>query len=150
MLTSAKTILLHFGIAVALALLVGIAPQLIVRLFPDIGWHLLTAFYLIIACAQITFYLLTTFTGLWLTILSFVLNFILWVAEQVNLESFFHDAAFYQDERFRYGVIVLGGLLWAFNKLVIDRLYIVLKVRISIANRADRIVAGWCEIKRQK
>ena len=46
-------------------------------------------FYILIVLSQVFFYLLTTYTNIWLTILSFILNFVLWVAEQVNLEAEF-------------------------------------------------------------
>ena len=115
------------------------AYNLTILLAPDIGWHFLTVLYLLIVLGQIAFYFLTTYTNIGLTILSFILNFVLWVAEQVNLESFFHDTFFYQDNNFRYAIVVLGGLLWAINKLIIDRLFIAFKVNLSLTNRVGKI-----------
>jgi hypothetical protein len=134
-----KIILLHLGLAIAFAISTAALTDLTTLLPIDIGWHFLTVLYILIVLGQIAFYFLTTYTNIWLTIFSFVLNFILWVVEQVNLESFFHDTFFYQDKIFRYAVIILGGLLWAINKLIIDRLFIVFKVNLSLTNRIDKV-----------
>lgn len=134
-----KSALIHFGIAIIFAISTAALTDLTTLLPIDIGWHFLTVLYVLIVLGQIAFYYLTTYANVWLTILSFILNFILWVAEQVNLERLFHDTFFYQENDFRYGVIVLGGLLWAINKLAIDRLYILLKVNLSLTNRAERL-----------
>jgi len=139
MQSTIKSALIHFGIAITFAISTAALTDLTTLLPIDIGWHFLTVLYVLIVLGQITFYYLTTYTNIWLTILSFILNFILWVAEQVNLERFFHDTFFYQDNDFRYGVIILGGFLWAINKLIIDRLYILFKVNLSLTNRAERL-----------
>ena len=139
MQSTIKSALIHFGIAIVFAVSTAALTDLTTILPIDIGWHFLTVLYVLIVLGQIAFYYLTTYTNVWLTILSFILNFILWVAEQVNLERFFHDTFFYQDNNFRYGVIVLGGLLWAINKLIIDRLFILFKVNLSLTNRADKL-----------
>ncbi len=112
--------LIHFGIAIVFAVMTAALTDLTTPLPIDIGWHFLTVLYVLILLGLIAFYFLMTFTNFWLTILSFILNFILWVAEQVNFEKLFHDTFFYHNNKFRYGVIVLGGLLWAINKLIID------------------------------
>ncbi len=115
-----KTASIHFGLAIAFAISTAALTDLTTFLPIDIGWHFLTVLYILIVLGQIIFYFLTTYTNNWLTILSFILNFVLWVAEQVNLESFFQDTFFYQGKNMRYAVIILGGLLWAINKLFID------------------------------
>jgi hypothetical protein len=135
-----KTASIHFGLAIAFAISTAALTDLTSFLPIDIGWHFLTVLYILIVLGQIIFYFLTTYTNNWLTILSFILNFVLWVAEQVNLESFFQDTFFYQDKNMRYAVIILGGLLWAINKLFIDRLFIVFKVNLSLTNRVDKIL----------
>jgi hypothetical protein len=135
-----KTASIHFGLAIAFAISTAALTDLTTFLPIDIGWHFLTVLYILIVLGQIIFYFLTTYTNNWLTILSFILNFVLWVAEQVNLESFFQDTFFYQDKNMRYAVIILGGLLWAINKLFIDRLFIVFKVNLSLTNRVDKIL----------
>lgn len=139
MQSTIKSALIHFGIAIAFAVSTAALTDLTKLLPIDIGWHFLTVLYVLIVLGLITFYYLTTYTNIWLTILSFILNFILWVAEQVNLERFFHDTFFYQDNNFWFGVIVLCGLLWAINKLIIDRLFILFKVNLSMTNRADKL-----------
>ncbi len=135
-----KTASIHFGLAIAFAISTAALTDLTTFLPIDIGWHFLTVLYILIVLGQIIFYFLTTYTNNWLTILSFILNFVLWVAEQVNLESFFQDTFFYQDKNMRYAVIILGGLLWAINKLFIDRLFIVFKANLSLTNRVDKIL----------
>jgi len=139
MQTAVKSVLLHFGIAIVFAVATAALTDLTTFLPIDIGWHFLTVQYILIVLGQIAFYFLTTYTNIWLTILSFILNFILWVAEQVNIESYFHDTFFYQDDNLRYAVIVLGGLLWATNKLIIDKLFSVLKANLSLINRIEKI-----------
>jgi hypothetical protein len=137
-----KSALIHFGTAIAFAVMFAALTDLTTLLPINIGWHFLTVLYVLIMLGQIAFYYLTTYTNIWLTILSFILNFILWVAEQVNLERFFHDTFFYQDNNFRYAIIILGGLLWAINKLIIDRLFILKKFNLSLTNRAEKLWTG--------
>ena len=134
-----KTAIIHIGLAITFAILCAVLTDLSILLFPDIGWHFLTVFYLLIVFGQIAFYYFTTYTNIWWTIVSFILNFILWVAEQVNLESYFHDTFFYQDKNLRYAVIILGGLLWAINKLIIDRLFIVFKINLSLTTKTEKL-----------
>jgi len=139
MQTTLRAVTIHFGLAIIFAISTAAMTDLTTLLPIDIGWHFLTVLYILILLGQIAFYYLTTYTNIWLTIFSFILNFLLWVAEQVNLESFFHDTFFYQDKNFRYAVIILGGLLWAINKLIIDRLFNIFKVKSSLTNRVDKI-----------
>lgn len=135
-----KTASIHFALAIAFAISTAALTDLTTFLPIDIGWHFLTVLYILIVLGQILFYFLTTYTNIWLTILSFILNFVLWVAEQVNLESFFQDTFFYQEKNMRYAVIILGGFLWAINKQFIDRLFLVFKVNLSLTNRVDKIL----------
>ena len=133
-----KSILLHFGIAMAGS--VGILGfiYLISLVQIDLGWHFLTAFYLLILSGLIVFYIMTTYTNLWLTILSFIFNLLLWVAEQVHLERLFGETFFYKESQWEFAVIVLGGILWASNKLIIDRFFMLLKFNLSPFNRSDK------------
>ena len=85
------------------------------------------------------FYFLTTFFNVGLTVISFVLNFILWVAEQVNLESTFHDSIVYQLNDRGFTVCLLGGFLWATNKLILDWVFIKCKAKIKPANRLNKL-----------
>ena len=140
MQTTGKKILIHLGLASAFAISTLALTDLIGLVFPDIGYHFLTVLYILIISAQILFYYATTYNNVWLTILSFILNYILTTAEQVNIEHKFHDTPFYQGEDFRYGVIVLCGLLWGTNKLLLDRLFIFLKAKTSLTNRADNLL----------
>lgn len=140
MTTTIRATLIHFGLAIIFAVLTVALADLTTLLPIEIGWHFLTVLYVLILLEFIVFYRLTTYTKIWLTLLSFILNFVLWVVEQVNLERFFHDTFFYQDNRFRYAVIILSGILWAFNKLIIDRLFILFKANLSLTNRIENIL----------
>ena len=141
------TILLHLGLASAFAILTAALTDLTVLIFPNIGWHFLTVLYILIVLAQILFYFLTTYTNVWLAILSFILNFVLWTAEQVNLESTFHDTFFYQDKNFRYAVIVLGGLLWGTNKLLLDKIFERFNFKMRASNRLDNL---WTSVTKKQ
>lgn len=90
---------------------------------PDIGWHFITVFYIIILVLQIIFYYLTTNFKFGLTSLSFLFNFVLWLLEQVLIEKNFHDSFIYKGANYKIGVFILGGLLWVTNKILIDKLF---------------------------
>lgn len=135
-----RKLIIHFVLSIIFAFSTLIFTDFSILVFPGIGWGFLTIFYILIILTQILFYILTSYTKTWITLLSFILNFVLWVFEQVNLERYFQDSFFYQDNNFRYGVIVLGGLLWAINKLILDRIFIIFKVHASISNRIDWIL----------
>jgi hypothetical protein len=134
-----KSVIIHFGIAIAFAIMIAGITDFTTVLPIDIGWHFLTVFYILILIGLISFYWLTSYTNIWLTILSFILNFIIWVTEQVNFEKLFHDTFFYEENKFRYGVIVLGGILWTFNKLIIDRIFVLCKLDLSLKNRIEKL-----------
>lgn len=142
MQSTIKSALIHFGIAIAIAVSIVALADVTTLLPIDIGWHLLTFLYVLTTIGQVSFYYLTTYTNVGLTILSFILNYIIWVVQQVNLERTFHGSIFYKDNDFGYGVIVLSGLLWAINKLIIDRMFISVKVNLSSTNRLERL---WTE-----
>lgn len=124
--------LLGFG----LALLTIPIVEGTLAVLPDIGWHFLTVIYVTIFVLQITFYYLTTNFKFGWTVLSFVLNFILWTFEQVIIEKNFHDSFIYQGENWKIGAYVLGGLLWVTNKILIDQL---LNLNKSINRQTSKI-----------
>jgi hypothetical protein len=129
-------IVLHFGLAIVLAIIIHLLTAL-TGLIPDIGYGILTFIYIFIITGLIIYYHLTTYFNIGLTILNFVLNFILWVAEQVNIESTYHDTAFYQNGDFHILVVILGGLLWATNKILIDGIIMLFKVTRRSENRLE-------------
>lgn len=118
-----KTNTIQYLIGVGLALLTIPIGEGVIALLPDIGWHFMTVIYVTILLSQITFYYLTTNFKLGWTVLSFVLNFILWTFEQVIIEKIFHDSFIYQRENWKIGAYILGGLLWVTNKILIDHLF---------------------------
>src|SRR5438552_2160010 len=109
-----KRVLIHFLLAIGFALIPKYIVEIYVKLYPDVGWEFLSIFYISILIVQFLYYYLTTNYNFLLTSLSSIINFILWTAEQVNLESAFHDSWFYQENNHN-GVIILGGILWATN-----------------------------------
>jgi hypothetical protein len=118
-----KKTTIQYLLGLGLALLTIPIVEGTLAVLPDIGWHFLTVIYGTIFILQITFYYLTTnFKFCW-TVLSFVLNFVLWTIEQVVIEKNFHDSFIYQGEKWKIGAYVLGGLLWVTNKILIDQLF---------------------------
>jgi predicted neutral ceramidase superfamily lipid hydrolase len=135
-----KSILLHYSLAIILAILVVALTYMIVKLFPNIGYGILTFAYSFIFIGLICYYAMTTYYNAGFTILSFLLNFILWVAEQVNLEKLFQDTFVYRGTDFGITVTVLGGLLWTTNKLLLDRGFSWLNIKSMPINQLDRLL----------
>lgn len=120
-----KYFLFNYGCAVALTLILLIAAQI-----PFVAY--LSLF--LIGGGLLAHYYLTNVFRFTLTILSFFLNFILWTAEQVNIESAFHYTPLYQSEDYKYLVVLLGAFLWVTNKIIIDFIFIQFKVQIKEMN----------------
>lgn len=118
-----KKTTIQYLIGVGLALLTIPVVEGTLLVFPDIGWHFLTVIYITIFIFQITFYYLTTNYKFGWTSLSFIVNFILWTFEQVVIEKNFHDSFIYKGDNFKIGALILGGLLWVTNKILIDKLF---------------------------
>jgi hypothetical protein len=135
-----KRIFAHIIVATMFAIVTIGITDLCIRIYPDIGWYVLTVSYVSILILQTLYYILFSYTNIWFSALGFTANFILWVAEQVNIEKIFHDSFFYQNDNWRYGVVILGGLLWSVNKLIVDRIYELLKVKMQSLNRLDQLL----------
>ena len=118
-----KKTTIHYLIGVGLALLTILVVEGTILVLQDIGWHFLTVIYITIFIFQITFYYLTTNYKFGWTVLSFIVNFILWTFEQVVIEKNFHDSFIYRGDNFKAGALILGGLLWVTNKILIDKLF---------------------------
>lgn len=121
-MNSVKRYLIEYVIAILFALLIIPILELCIRLIPNIGWHFLTVAYGLIFILQVLYYYLTSIFNIVLSIVSFIMNFLLWIIEQVQLEKVLHDSPFYQGENYKIGVFILGGFLWATNKMLIDAL----------------------------
>ncbi|MES2620983.1 MAG: hypothetical protein V4615_09025 [Bacteroidota bacterium] len=117
-----KKITIQYLIGVGLALFTIPVVEGVLAVLPDIGWHFMTVIYITIFVFQITFYYLTTNYKFGWTVLSFIVNFILWTFEQVVIEKNFHDSFIYKGDNFKIGALILGGLLWVTNKILIDKL----------------------------
>ncbi|MEZ4757410.1 MAG: hypothetical protein R2817_11340 [Flavobacteriales bacterium] len=118
-----RKIAIHFALGIGLGLLVFMVSYLLM-LIPGIGYGILTVLYVLILFAQGAFYGITAVHGrLWSTV-SFVVNFILWVTELVQLEHLLEGTSahqlLYHNDSYYWLRFVLGGLLWAMNKLLLD------------------------------
>lgn len=121
-----KHIWTHLWLAFAFAVVFGGLNAFLLWMFISFGYAALTITYVLIIIGLVQFYKLTTVTKGWWTVLSFVLNFILWTAEQVNFEQAFHNTALYQDDIVSPIFIVsFAAILFAINKAVIDGVFMV-------------------------
>ena len=116
-----KKIGTHYALGIALALLVSLVGY-VLMLIPGIGYGILTVLYVLILFAQGAFYGLTAIHGKAWSTISFLVNFILWVTELVQLEHLLEGSpaykVLYKDQYWLiYGI---GGAFWATNKLVLD------------------------------
>lgn len=118
-----KKIIIQYLLGLGLALLTIPIVEGTLAVLPDIGWHFLTVIYITIFILQIAFYYLTTNFNFGWTVLSFVLNFVLWTFEQVIIEKNLHDSFIYKGDNYKIGPLILGGLLWVTNKILIDKLF---------------------------
>ncbi len=113
----------HYALGIALGLLVFLISYLLM-LIPGIGYGILTVLYVLIVFAQGAFYGFTSVHGRSWSTISFVVNFILWVTELVQLEHLLEGSSahrlIYHNDSFYWLRFVLGGVLWATNKLVLD------------------------------
>jgi len=113
----------HYALGVALGLLVFMLSYLAL-LIPGIGYGSVLFIYIFIFFAQGMFYGLTAVHGrMWSTV-GFILNFVLWTIELVQLEYLLDGSAMhrflYQNDDYYVLRFLLGGALWATNKLIID------------------------------
>lgn len=132
----------HYALGIGLGLLVFVLSFLLMRI-PGIGYGVFAVLYALIFFAQGTFYGLTATHGrLWSTI-SFVVNFILWVTELVQLEHLLEGSSayglVYHNDSYYWLRFALGGVFWATNKLVLDLI-------IELIRDKQRAYAGSIEV----
>jgi hypothetical protein len=118
-----KNTIIHYLFGLGLSLLTIVILEGILAVLPDIGWHFLTIIYITIFILQIAFYYFTTNFSLGWTVLSFLLNLIFWTFELVLIEKYFQESFIYKGDNLKTGALILGGLLWVTNKILIDRLF---------------------------
>lgn len=131
-------ILIQFGLAIILAVIIISLTNLLKTLPIDFG-TILTLFYILVVFGQILFYFLTSYCTFLYTIINFILNFIVWVAQQVHLEKTFHDSCLYENEKYSFVIFILSGFLWAFNKIMIDKILKFMKVDLLDTNIIDQV-----------
>ncbi len=130
----------QFLFLIALTLLVYglmLATLKICTILFDIGWGFLWNIYGYIFFGLVLFYYFTSFHNKWITIGSFLINFILWVAEQVITECHFHNSPFYQKDSNYWLVFLLGGLFWGINKVVLDVIFFQFKIKMKLENKLE-------------
>jgi hypothetical protein len=132
-------IIVHYLFSLVLAALVFISFFLI-EMIPSPGYQFLTYMYISILLGLVLYYFLMTYFKIRLTILSFILNFVLWVAEQVNISSEFQDTFLYHNDNFRIAIVILGGFLWTTNKILLDWLFIKMKANANSSNHLDKLL----------
>lgn len=76
-------------------------------------------------------------------LLNFISNFALWTFEQVQIEMNFRNSFIYQEENYKIGVFILGGLLWVTNKIIIDKLLAINKSVTSKTSKIDTYTIKW-------
>lgn len=119
-----NTILKHYLYGIVLAILV-FGFSTFVQSLPIPGYGALGYMYAFTLGAQVTYYWLTSTNHLKHAILNFILNFFLWITELVQLEHLLdgtgiHRIIYRSDELYVLRSL-LGGILWASNKLLIDK-----------------------------
>lgn len=138
-----RSILIHYMFGIGLALLITPIVEGFLWILPDIGWHFLTVLYSVILLLQVVFYYLASYHSLRWTVLNFVVNYVLWVFEQVQIEQSFGDSFIYQGEKNGVYVLVLGAILWVTNKLLFDAFLFRNKLIVRRPNRLDILVTKW-------
>lgn len=114
-------------VAFALVIAVGLLNYILLSLFSFLGYGAFIFSYLLIGGGLILFYKLTSvfIEKKWIFI-SFGINFIFWITEQILIEKEFSKTIFYQDEKISaMFVLSLGALLFAINKSILDEILIV-------------------------
>ena len=132
---SIRNIGLNFLCSVILLFIVGIfviSSNLLGSVSTTLGAVFLLLTYGSIIGGLIFFYLLTTQYKIGLTVLSFLLNLIVWITEQVVIENHFHNSFLYQNENTgAIFVLVLGVFLWTVNKIVFDAIFLLFKPKMQ-------------------
>ena len=118
-----RKILQHCLLGMALGFFVFLLSYL-AMLIPGMGYGVFVFVFALTLFAQGVFYGLTAIHGRAWSTLGFVVNLILWVTELVQLEhqldgSSIHRLLYHNDNYYALR-FMLGGILWATNKLAID------------------------------
>lgn len=130
--------LIQFGLAIIIVVVIISLTSLLKTLPIDFG-TILTLFYLLVVFGQILFYFFTTYCTFIYTIIHFILNFIFWVAQQVQLEKIFQDSFLYENEKYSFIIFIFSGFLWAFNKVIIDKILKFMKFDLFDSNIIDKV-----------
>lgn len=117
-----RKVVTHYALGLSLGLLVCLLGYLFM-LVAGLGFGIFIL-YVLILFGQGAFYGLTAVHGRSWSTISFVVNFILWVTELVQLDQLLEGSSahmlLYHNDSYYWLRFALGGLLWATNKLVLD------------------------------
>ena len=122
---------IHFISAVVLALLFLFTDLILGSHDTFLENNGLSIVYTIIFVMLIVFYVLMTYLNFWLSVLSFLINFIGTYLELQVIEEIYHDSSFYNVELERLVLIVLGSFLWVKNKMTIDKIFGIIKFKLK-------------------
>ena len=135
-----RKLAIHFALGIGLGLLVFMASFLLM-LIPGMGYGILTVLYALIIFAQGAFYVITAVHGRTWSTISFVVNFIVWVTELVQLEHLLEGTSthqlLYHNDSYYWLRFVLGGVLWAANKLLLDAIIDAMNFKSKVHAGAD-------------
>ena len=137
-----SNIIRHFILALLLAMIVLSLSWTTFKILPSLGYGILLIVYIMIIGALVYFYNLMTYFSFSKSLLHFILNFILWCAEQVLLSTNFEKSFLYQDENYKILIIILGAILWTTNKLLLDILFRMVKLKVAEMNKLDLWLAN--------
>lgn len=133
-----KNTLGQYILAIGLALLTLPLGYFFVLLKNNLGWNFQTIAFIALFFLQAFYYYITTNLNVGFSILSFIFNFILWVPEQVLIGHALDHIFIYQGHL--VGGAVIGGLLWASNKIFIDLLFSMNKKIMLRKSRIDLLL----------
>lgn len=132
-----SNIIRHLGLSLLLATIVLSLSWFTVEMFPSLGYNIFFLVYIMIIGALIYYYNLMTYFGFRKSLLHFILNFVLWGLEQVLISTNFEKTFLYQDENYKALIVVIGGILWTANKLLLDTIFKTFNSRAAEMNKFD-------------
>lgn len=128
-----KRICNNILVAFVIVIAVGLLNYILLSLFSFLGYGAFAFSYLLIIGGLVLFYKLTSsFIDKKWVFISFGINFIFWVIEQILIEKEFSKTIVYQDEKISIiFVLTLGAFLFAINKSILDEILILFGAKIK-------------------
>jgi hypothetical protein len=125
-----KSILLQLLLALIFAVIFRFIYFFVFDVFSFLGWGVMTIIFSLTLLALILFHWITNIFSPALSVISFVINFLIWVAEQVCFEKYFNQTFLYRDEETKFiFVFLFASFLFSLNKILIDFIFIKLGLK---------------------